>query len=127
MLTFGGGIHYCLGSHLARIELAEALTTMVRRMPDMRICSRALSRGSRSPASVDRRACRSSSPMVFGGCLAVDGWEEADPVCAGRRSRPLPSQSGRFCCSIVCLMMVRGAPPQEAGEVGRRPEVLYHR
>jgi cytochrome P450 len=37
MLTFGGGIHYCLGSHLARIELAEALTTMARRMPDMRI------------------------------------------------------------------------------------------
>ncbi|MDG5482124.1 cytochrome P450 [Mycolicibacterium gadium] len=37
MLTFGGGIHYCLGAHLARIELAEALTTMVRRLPDMRI------------------------------------------------------------------------------------------
>jgi len=37
MLTFGGGIHYCLGAHLARIELAEALTTMVRCMPDMRI------------------------------------------------------------------------------------------
>ena len=37
MLTFGGGIHYCLGAHLARIELAEALTTMVRRMPDIRI------------------------------------------------------------------------------------------
>jgi cytochrome P450 len=36
MLTFGGGIHYCLGAHLARIELAEALTTMARRMPDIR-------------------------------------------------------------------------------------------
>jgi cytochrome P450 len=37
MLTFGGGIHYCLGSHLARIELAEALTVMAQRMPDIRI------------------------------------------------------------------------------------------
>jgi cytochrome P450 len=35
MLTFGGGIHYCLGAHLARIELAEALTTMARRMPNI--------------------------------------------------------------------------------------------
>ncbi|MDT5016899.1 MAG: hypothetical protein QOD39_3059 [Mycobacterium sp.] len=37
MLTFGGGVHYCLGAHLARIELAEALTTMAQRMPNMRI------------------------------------------------------------------------------------------
>jgi cytochrome P450 len=36
MLTFGGGIHYCLGVHLAKAELAEALTVMARRMPDLR-------------------------------------------------------------------------------------------
>ncbi len=34
MLTFGGGVHYCLGAHLARLELAEALKVITRRMPN---------------------------------------------------------------------------------------------
>jgi cytochrome P450 len=36
MQTFGGGVHYCLGAHLARLELVAALTIMPRRMPDIR-------------------------------------------------------------------------------------------
>ncbi|BBY02291.1 cytochrome P450 [Mycobacterium seoulense] len=36
MLTFGGGVHYCLGAHLARLELTEALRVITQRMPDAR-------------------------------------------------------------------------------------------
>jgi cytochrome P450 len=36
ILTFGGGIHHCLGIHLAKAELAEALKVMARRMPNLR-------------------------------------------------------------------------------------------
>jgi cytochrome P450 len=36
-LAFGGGIHRCLGSHLARLELRVALREWHRRIPDYSI------------------------------------------------------------------------------------------
>jgi cytochrome P450 len=36
-LAFGGGVHRCLGSHLARIELRVALREWHRRIPDYRV------------------------------------------------------------------------------------------
>ena len=36
ILTFGGGVHYCLGANLARRELAEALKILAHRLPNPR-------------------------------------------------------------------------------------------
>jgi len=36
-LAFSGGIHYCLGSPLARMELAMALRALAERFPDLRL------------------------------------------------------------------------------------------
>ena len=34
-MTFGSGIHYCLGAHLARAELQEALVVLATRLPNL--------------------------------------------------------------------------------------------
>ncbi len=36
-LSFGGGIHFCLGAQLARIEAEIAINTLLRRIPDLRL------------------------------------------------------------------------------------------
>ena len=36
-LTFGAGIHYCLGANLARAELGEALAYLAPRMPGLEL------------------------------------------------------------------------------------------
>jgi len=36
-MTFGLGNHFCIGSHLARLELRSALGTLARKFPDLRL------------------------------------------------------------------------------------------
>ncbi len=36
-ISFGGGVHFCLGAPLARLELQIAVETLIRRMPNLRL------------------------------------------------------------------------------------------
>jgi cytochrome P450 len=58
-VTFGYGPHVCLGQHVARMEMATALTTFLDRLPKLRLASDARPAGRgvtfRSPVSVPVR------------------------------------------------------------------------
>ncbi|MDD9941544.1 MAG: cytochrome P450 [Myxococcales bacterium] len=44
-LAFGGGIHFCLGAHLARLEAQKAIGTLIQRAPRLSLTSDAIEWG----------------------------------------------------------------------------------
>ena len=44
-LAFGVGVHFCLGAPLARMELAESVTALFDRFPDLGLAGEPESRG----------------------------------------------------------------------------------
>jgi cytochrome P450 len=44
-LAFGGGLHYCLGQHLARAEIRIAVRTLMERLPDLQLVGAAVEAG----------------------------------------------------------------------------------
>jgi len=61
-LTFGHGAHYCIGSGLARAELQIALSTLLRRFPELRL------------AEPERAADRPSGRLVHGVSSLAVAW-----------------------------------------------------
>lgn len=49
LLTFGGGIHYCLGANLARLELTEAVAELSRRFATLALDGEAVQHGPGAP------------------------------------------------------------------------------
>jgi cytochrome P450 len=73
--TFGGGMHYCLGANLARLELAEALVVMTQRMPNAR-------RTGPAPwKPLTALSGPTALPIEFDP--EIRGWPESAAVCAG--------------------------------------------
>jgi cytochrome P450 len=59
-LAFGGGIHRCLGSHLARLELRVAMREWHRRIPDYRVAE------GTDLVWTPMLRCVTSMPLLFG-------------------------------------------------------------
>ena len=64
-LGFGFGVHQCIGQNLARVELQVALSTLVRRLPGLRLAVPAGGAGLRGREG-DLRHARTARHLVTG-------------------------------------------------------------
>jgi cytochrome P450 len=57
-LSFGGGIHHCVGAQLARIEGEIAIATLLRRLPNLQLDDMTIRIGGRRSSCVALTSCR---------------------------------------------------------------------
>ena len=121
-LALGFGLHYCLGSSLARLETRIALNALLRRFPDLAL---AVPRdavpwrqatGLRGVVRLDVRLGADTADDAFGdgSCLVtpVDGAPILDPTRSLSPARPKGSSPATA---------ARGACPMAAGRSAERP------
>ncbi|HEU4914602.1 MAG TPA: cytochrome P450 [Candidatus Saccharimonadales bacterium] len=64
-VSFGLGLHYCVGAPLARLEMADALSTLARRYPDMQLQPEFAKKPGKFHANLGFRALRSLPVVLY--------------------------------------------------------------
>lgn len=116
-LTFGGGIHYCLGNWLARTEMREALPILASRLPNIELNGPVVSRphiGITGPITL---------PLRFTARLD-DHSERLDPDTRNRSSKPAGTPSGSWCGLVGSVLAGPGSDLSEESVVGVEPAAL---
>ena len=71
-LSFGGGIHYCVGAQLARLEGEIAINTLLRRLPSLRSMTPSIRIGGRRSSCAASTSCRRAGKARFGAPAGDD-------------------------------------------------------
>ena len=96
LLAFGRGQHFCLGVHLARLEIAIMVQEWLKRVPDFRDRSPRRHHGRRRVSSGAGTTSRWRSGAVWSYRLVAPYTFERTDIAADDRRRSLPT--ARFCC-----------------------------